>query len=168
MLKEKINADLLGAVKKNDELERSVLRMLNAAILNLEKEKRFKIAKTDPSLSEKDLEEKSKLSDEEIVETIFSEIKKREEAILGFSKGNRPELAAKEKNEEELLKRYLPALLSEEEIKELAKEAIAKIGAKEIRDMGRVLAEMAPQVKGKTDNSLVSMVVKELLSRKEI
>jgi len=164
MLKEKITADLFQAIKGNDEISRSTFRMLNAAILNKEKDKRFKISKTDPNLAEADLVAKSQLTDEEIVEVIFVEIKKRQEAALAFQAGNRPESAAKERKEEEILKRYLPKLLTEEEITVIAKEAISKTGAKEIKDMGRVLGSLMTQVKGKTDSSLVSKVVKGLLS----
>ena len=148
----------------NNELTRSVLRMLNAAILNREKEKRFKIAKTEPELSEEKLTGKSQLADEEIIEVIFSEIKKRAEAALGFEKGKRLESAEKEKKEAGILRRYLPELASEEEIRTLAKAAILKSEAREIKDMGKVMAELMPRLKGKADNALISKVVKELLS----
>ena len=72
----------------------------------------------------------------------------------------------KETKEKEILEKYLPEQLSEEEIKKLVKEAIEKIGAKEIKDMGKVMAELMPQVKGKADGSLVSKIVKELLTPK--
>ena len=152
-LKEKIQEGLKGSVKKKEELKTSVLRLLSAAILNKEKEKRFK------SGEEKD----AQLTDEEIVGVISSEAKKRKEAIAGYEKGNRKELAEKEKEELEILQQYLPEQLSEEEIKKLVKEAIEKTGAKEIKDMGKVMQELAPQIKGKADGALVSKIVRELL-----
>lgn len=152
-LKEKIRKDLNEAIKNKRELDSSVLRMLNAAILNKEKEKRFKsgMAKEVP------------LTDEEIVETVSNEIKKRKEAAGLYERGGRQELAEKEKREAAILQPYLPAQLSEDELKKLAKEAIEKTGAKEQKDMGRVMAELMSKVKGSADGSLVSKIVKELL-----
>jgi uncharacterized protein YqeY len=76
-------------------------------------------------------------------------------------------LAEKEKKEIEVLKKYLPEQLSGEEIKKIAEEAIKKTEAKEMKDMGKVMAELMPQVKGRADGATVSKIVKELLSPKE-
>lgn len=157
MLKEKIQEDLNLSLKSRKELAVSVLRLILAAILNKEKEKRFKSGQA----------EEVPLTGEELVEVIFSEIKKRKEAVELYIKGNRPELAEKEKKEMEILQKYLPEQLPEGEIKKLVKEAIDKTGAKEIKDMGRVMAELMPKVKGKADAGLVSKIVKELLIPKE-
>ena len=131
MLKQTIQDNLIQALRKGDEVICSTLRLLLAAILSKEKEKRYKISKEEPELTEKELAEKSFLTDEELIEVVSSEIKKRKEAILGFEKGERKELAEKEKSEMEVLEKYLPEQLSEEEIKGLVKEAIEKAGAKE-------------------------------------
>lgn len=155
MLKAKIQEDLNSALKDKKELEVSVLRMALAAVLSKEKEKRFKSGKA----------EEVPLTDEELIETISSEIKKRREAIELYAKGGRQELADKEKKEMEILQRYLPEQLPEEEIKKIVSEAIAKTGAKEIKDMGKVMAELMPKVKGKADSSLVSKTVKEFLAQ---
>jgi len=155
MLKVKIQEDLNSALKDKKELEVSVLRLILAAVLSKEKEKRFKSGKA----------QEISLTDEELIETISSEIKKRREAIELYTKGGRQELADKEKNELEILQKYLPKQLSEEEIKKIVSEAIAKTGSKEIKDMGKVMAELMPKVKGKADMSLVSKIVKELLSK---
>jgi len=165
-LKEKIQNDLKEAVKKKEELKSSVLRMLSAAILNNEKEKRYKLSKTKPEFTEKDLEKESQLIDEEAIEVISSEIKKRKESILEFEKGKRQDLVEKEKKELEILEKYLPEQLSEEEIKKFAQEMIEKVGAKEMKDIGRVMAELMPKIKGKADGGLVSKIVKELLISK--
>ena len=82
-----------------------------------------------------------------------------------YEKGNRPELADKEKKEIEILKKYLPEQLPIEELKKLIDESINKVGAKEMKDMGKVMADLAPKIKGKADNSEVSKIVKELLSK---
>ena len=153
-LKEKIQEDLNSAIKSKREIETSTLRMLSAAILNKEKEKRYKSGKS----------EDIPLIDEEIIEVVFNEVKKRKEAIELYEKGDRQELADKEKKEAEILQKYLPEQLTEEEVKKLVKEAITKVGAKEQKDMGKVMAELMPQVKGKADGGLVSKVVKELLA----
>lgn len=163
-LKHKIQEELNQAIKKSEEPTRSTLRVLLAAILNKEKEKRYKIAKEQKEAVEKELVEKSVLTDDEIIEVVASEVKKRKEAILEFRKGKRQDLVEKEKAEVEVLQKYLPEQISEEEIKKLVKEAIDKIGAKEIRDMGKVMAELMPKVKGKADGKIVSQIVKELLS----
>jgi len=154
-LKERIQEDIKSSVKNKEELRVSVLRLLSAAILNKEKEKRYK------SGEEKEVQ----LTDEEIIDVIAAETKKRKEAIADYEKGNREELAEKEKKEMEILQQYLPEQLSEEEIKKIVKAAIEKIGAKELKDMGKVMQELAPQIKGKADGSLVSKTVKDLLAQ---
>ena len=110
MLKQKIQQDLNQAVKKKEEIKSSVLRMVLAVILNKEKEKRFRVSKEKTAISEQDLQKESQLTDEDTIEVIFSEIKKRKEAILEYEKGERKDLAEKEKKELEILREYLPKL----------------------------------------------------------
>ncbi len=153
-LKQQIQDDLNEAVKGREELISSVLRLLLSAILNKEKEKRYKLKE------DKDVP----LTDEEIIGIVSSEIKKRREAIELYEKGGRQELADKEKKEAVILQKYLPEQMSEVELKKLVVEAIKKTGAKEQKDMGRVMQELAPKTKGKADGSLISKVVKELLT----
>jgi len=180
MLKEKIQEDLNSALKEKKELEVSVLRLLLAAIFNKEKEKRYKLSQEEPELTGEELEKASALNNEEITGVVSSEIKKRREAILEFEKGERLQptlhpsrekhildLVKKETREMEILQKYLPEQLSEEEIKKLAQETIEKVGAKEAGDIGKVMAEIMPEVKGRADGGLVSKIVKELLTPKE-
>jgi uncharacterized protein YqeY len=162
-LKVKIQDDLELALKGKREINLSALRMLLAAISNKETNKRTEAWKEKPELSAEDLKKESQLTDEEIFKVISSEIKKRKEAIGLYEKGNRPNLAEKEKKEIEVLQSYLPKQMPEEEIRKMAEEAIKKVGAKETKDMGKVMKELIPQVKDKADNSLVSKIVKELL-----
>jgi len=162
-LKQKIQQDTKLALKEKRERELSTLRMLLSAVINKEKEKRYKISKEKPDLSGEELEKESQLVDDEVIEVVSSEVKKRKEAILEFEKGKRQDLVEKERRELEILQKYLPEQLSEEEIRELAKEAIDKIGAKELKEMGKVMAELMPKIKGKADGGLVSKIVKELL-----
>ncbi len=153
ILKEEIKLKLNSALREKKTLEVLVLRQLLAALLNKEKEKRFKSKE----------EKEAQLTDEEVMEVISSEAKKRRESIVEFGKGNRKDLADKEKEELDILAKYLPEQMSEEEIRKLVKEAIEKTGASEMKDMGKVMQELMPQVKGKADGNLVSQIVKELL-----
>lgn len=165
ILKEKIQQNLNAAIRGKRATEVSVLRMLSAAILNKEKEKRYKLSKEKAELTEEELEKESQLRNEEVIEVIFSEAKKRKEAISEFKKGERADLVEKEEKELELLKKYLPEQLSGEEIKNLAKETIEKTKAEGMKDIGRVMRELMPKVKGRTGGSQVSRIVKELLEK---
>lgn len=153
--KEKIQKDLSESLKAREELKTSVLRMISAAILNKEKEKRYQSGKG----------QDVPLTDEEIIGVISSEYKKRKEASELYGRGGRPELAEKENKEMEILKNYLPEQLSEKELRELAEEAIKKTGAKEPKDMGKVMAELMPKIKGRADNALLSKIIKESLGQ---
>jgi len=153
VLKKEIKNDLIKALKKGDRTECSTLRMLLAGILNKEKEKKYK----------EKLKEDVELTAEEVIEVVSSEAKKRKEAILEYEKGGRKDLSNKEKAELEILQKYLPEQLSEQELKKIVKEAIEKVEAKEIKDIGKIMAELMPQVKGRADGSQVSRIVKELL-----
>ncbi len=163
MLKEKIQNDATQALKTGEQFSLGVLRMLLAAITSKEKDKRYKISKQTPDLPEAKLQEQANLSDEEAVDVISSEIKKRKDAIALYQQGNRPELAENEAKEIEVFKKYLPEQLSAEELKNMIAEAVSKTGAKEMKDMGKVMAELAPKIKGRADNSEVSKIIKEIL-----
>lgn len=165
MLKQAIQNDATAALKSGDQLMAGVLRMLLASVITKEKEKRYKVSKQKPELKEEDLLRESSLADEEIIEVISSEIKKRRDAIVLYEKGNRQELADKEKKEIAILQKYLPEQLSKEELKKLIEESINKVGAKEIKDMGKVMQDLMPEVKGRADNSEISRITKELLSK---
>ena len=165
MLKQQIQQESTAALKSGDQFNLGVLRMLLASILTKEKDKRYKISKDKLGTSEEDLAKESELTDEQIIEVIASEIKKRKDAIVLYEKGNRPELADREKKEIEILKKYLPEQLSGEELKKIVAESIKKIGAKEMKGMGRVMADLNPKIKGKADSGEVSKIVKELLSK---
>lgn len=155
MLKQKILEDTTNALKSGDSLAVSTLRMLSAAIALKEKDLKYK----------QKLEKEPELSDDQIIEAVSSEIKKRKDAIVLYNQGNRPELAEKEQKEIEILKKYLPEQLSEGELKKLIEESIQKTGAKEMKDMGKVMADLNPKIKGKADGGEASKIVKELLSK---
>ena len=164
-LKEKIKIDLDKSLKTGEKLTLSTLRLLFSAIGNKEIEKRTKTVKKEKDLSEKELIKKSQLEDSEIIQLILSEIKKRKEAISLYQQGNRKDLVEKEEKETEILKKYLPEQISDEELKKITKDTIEKVGASSLKDMGRVMKELMPKIKGRVEGSKVSQVVKELLSK---
>ena len=155
MLKQEIQNAVIQALKSGDQMSSGTLRMLLASVLTKEKEKKFK----------EKLEEEAVLSDDEIISIIISEIKKRRDSIVLYEKGTRPELAAKEKKEIEILQKYLPEQISEDELRKIIAESVLKTGAKEMKDMGKVMADLNPKIKGKADGGEVSKIVKELLSK---
>ncbi len=161
MLKQKISEEIKKALQNKDELLLLVLRGINATIHNKEIEKRTKLSKQEKDL--KKLEEQSKLTEDEVLEAVASEAKKRKESIIEFEKGGRQDLVDKETAELEIIKKYLPEQMSEDTIKEIVKKAIKETGAAGPKDIGKVMAKIMPQVKGKADGSLVSKIVGELL-----
>lgn len=165
-LKEKIQSDFKRALKEGAETEIQTLRLLNAALLSQEKEKRRKIGQKEPGLSEKELEAKSELGEEEILEVLISEAKKRREAILAFEKGGREDLAEKEKAELKILEQYLPEQLSQEELERIIKDVIKEVKAKSPQDMGKVMAALMPKIKGRADARQAAQLVKEILGQK--
>jgi len=164
MLKEKIETDFKRFYKEKKEIEVSVLRLLKADILNKEKEKRYQLSKANSGLTNEELEKKSALVEEEVLDIILSMNKKLEEAIAGFKKGKREDLAKKEERELDFLRKYMPQQISDEELKKLAREAVKEVKAENIKDMGKVMSGLMPKVKGKASGALISKIVKELLS----
>jgi len=147
MLEEKILNDYKEAMKSRDTLKSSVLSFLRADMLNQATAKK-----------------KNKLDDPEIVAVIKKQIKQRQDSIEQFTKGNRLEMAEKEKKELEILKGYLPPELSVEQIKVLIEEAVVSTGASGIKDMGRLMKELTAKIAGSADGKLVSDLVRQRLS----
>ena len=144
---EKIQNDILNAMKAKDTLRLSTLRLLKGAI-DLEKiNKRLET-----------------LSDEDIYVIIGKQIKTRKEFIVEFEKGNRKDLIDKTNEQIKILSSYMPEMLSEEEIINIIDETISLINATSIKDMGSVMREVSPKLKGKADMSLVSSIIKNKLS----
>ncbi len=144
-LLEQINHDMIAATKNNEPLLRDVLRLVKTGVKN------------------KEISLGHELSDPEVVEVISKEVKQRQESITQFEAANRQELADREIAEIAVLKKYLPEQLDEAAILALVKEAVASTGATAMSDMGKVMAALLPQVKGKADGSLVSRLVREQL-----
>jgi uncharacterized protein YqeY len=163
MTVEDIKKDLTDAQKNRDELGTSVLRMLLSAIVYKQKDKRVFFSAMEPNLSSLDLDRRENLNEEELMEVIVSEAKKRRDAIFSFEEGGRQDLLEKEEKELEFLKKYLPVELTEEEIRKIVKAAVAKTGAASQKDIGILMKEVIPQTKGRADGYLVSKIVKEEL-----
>lgn len=151
-LREKIPEDLKNALRKKNELELSVLRMLQAAIRNREIEMK---------------KGKEFLTDEEVIEVISGEVKRRKEAASEYTKANRKELADKEKAEVDILMRYMPKQMDEEEIRLETRNVIDEVNALSVKDMGKVMKSIMPRLKGRAEGSLVSRIVREELEKKE-
>ncbi|MBI2486308.1 MAG: GatB/YqeY domain-containing protein [Deltaproteobacteria bacterium] len=149
-LRNKIPEDLKNALRNKNAVELSVLRMLQSAIRNKEIEKN-----------------KGELTNEEVIEVIGSEIKKRKESIEGYMKGQRQDLADKEKVELDVLIKYMPKQMTDEEVREEVRKAIQEAEAKTIKELGKVMKILMPRMKGKADGALVNKVAKEELEKIE-
>jgi uncharacterized protein len=150
-LKETIKDDMKAAFKAGDTATRGTLQLLLSVIQNRELAKRAKTG------------EASELTDEEVVEALSTEIKKRKESIATFEAGGRPELAASEAAELEVLKKYMPEQISEDEVKALITAAITDTGAAGPKDMGKVMGKISGAIKGRFDGARASAMVKEAL-----
>lgn len=158
---QKIKQDLKEAMQSKDTEKVSVLRMLISYLSLKDKEKKAKFSKQDEgnNLSE----EENQLSDEETLEVVFSEVKKRKDSINQYQEGGREDLAEKEKQELEILNEYLPEQMDETKIREKVKQKIKETGAEDQQDMGKVMSVLMPEIKGKADGNLVNKIVKEEL-----
>lgn len=145
-LREQLDADLLEAVRSKDELRRSALRLIKAGL---------------------QLEEKSKgkaLGEDEVVQVLSREAKRRRESIEAFKDGNRPDLVEKEEAELAIIAGYLPQQLTADEVTEIARSVIEEVGAQGPSERGKVMGQLMPRVKGKADGKMVSQIVGELLA----
>ncbi len=163
-LKEKLDSDLKKAQQEKNELVLLVLRGINAVIHNKEIEKRTKLSKEEKDIEK--LEKESKLIEEEVAQVISSEAKKRRDSIEEFKKGDRSDLVEKEQKELEILKKYLPEQMGEDQIKEEAKKVIEETDAAGPQDTGKVMAALMSKLKGKAEGGVVSKIVNELLTNK--
>ncbi|MCX6375255.1 MAG: GatB/YqeY domain-containing protein [Armatimonadetes bacterium] len=145
MLREQLDDDLKSAMKSRDALRLSVLRMLKSAAKYAE------------------IERREPLTDDDVLQVVARECKRRRESIEQFEKGNRADLVAKESAELEILKRYLPEQLDETEVIGIAREVISELHAASKADKGKVMGALMQKVRGKADGRLVNRIVDELL-----
>lgn len=162
MLKERLKEDLTMALKTGDAEKRLVLGMLSSIIKNRELEKRSRLSKQ--GVSEAELTAGSELTDDEVLEAIGSEVKKRKESAASFSEGGRPEMAQKEEQELAILMQYLPEQMTEDQVRVVVGDVLAGMPGATLKDMGKIVGQVMPKVKGRADGGLVSRLVKEALS----
>lgn len=148
-LKEKLQSDLTEAIRSRAEIKAGTIRMLLSAITN--EEVSGKSARV--------------LTDAEIITVLSREAKKRREAVEAYVAAKRTDLAEKEKAEGGVIAEYLPAQLSEEEIKKMIADAIAETGASGPAGMGSVMKVLSPKIAGKADGGVVSGLVKAALGQ---
>lgn len=144
-LKERLLNDLKQSMKEKDTIKKSCVTMVRAAILQAEKDK------------------KVELKDDEIVDIIAKQLKQRRDSLQDFKKADRQDLIEQTQKEIDVLTKYLPQQLSEDEIKQIVIETIREVGATSMKGMGKVMGAIMPKVKGKADGSLVNKFVKQYL-----
>ena len=142
----RIEEELTTAMRERDNARRDALRLILASLRG----------------AEKDL--MRPLSDDEELQVLQRERKKRLEAAEAFRAAGREEQAEKEEDELDVLEEYMPEPLSEEDLEEIVDDVIAEVGATSVRDLGRVMADVMPQVAGRADGSAVSQLVREKLA----
>ncbi len=144
-IKTKLNDDLKDAMRNRDVVRRSTLRLALSEIHNQE------IA------NQKDL------TDDDVIQLLGRQAQQRRDSIEAFEKGDRQELADKEKVELEIILGYLPQQLTHEEITDIVREVVEASGASGPEDMGRVMGQLMPRVRGKAEGRVVSTIVNEML-----
>ena len=145
-LKDQLLQHQKDAMRQRQELRTSVVRMVRSAINYAE------------------IEQGHELDDAGVLDVIARDVKRHRDAIAEIAKGNRPDLLQKEKDELAILLSYLPQQMSVEEIEVHARAVIAQVGAKGPSDMGKVMAVLMPQLKGKADSRAISQTVQALLA----
>lgn len=145
-LKEKLRADMAEAMKTGDGATRDVLRMLLAAVKQVE------------------VDRQTTLDDSGVADVLTRQAKQRRESIADYEKAGRDALVAQEQAELHIIERYLPQLMSREEIEALAAGIIADLEVTDSKGMGQVMGKLMPQVKGRADGRLVNEVVRQLLA----
>ena len=163
LLKEKLQADVKDALKSHNAEKRMLLGMILSAVKVRELDKRGRLIKTIADTVE--LEKQMALNDEEIIEVLSSEIKKRKDSVEQYNNGGRPELAEKEQKEIDTLIQYMPEQMSDDEVRNEIKRAISETGASGPKDMGKVMGAISAKIKGKFDGSRASAMVKEELTK---
>ena len=145
-LVEKINEDVKLAMKSQDKQKLNTIRMLKSAI---------QLAS---------IEKKHELSDEEVIEVLSKQIKMRKDSVIEFSKADRTDLAEQYSQEIEILMAYMPEQLSLDEVVKIIDEVIANVNPTSQKQMGLIMKEVNPKVKGKFDMGEVSKIIKDKLS----
>ncbi len=144
-LKDQLMADMKEAMKAHDKDRLAVIRMVRGAV------------------RQQEIDGKKELEDSDVIAVISKEVKMRRDSIEEFNKGGRQDLVEKTQAEIDILMPYLPAQLSEDEVRELVKAAVEATGAKTQKDMGKVMGKLMPKVKGCVDGKMVNNIVRSML-----
>ena len=150
-LQEQIKADFMAAFKARNTEVADTLRLLSSALHNRGIEKKGK-------------GEAEALTDEETLEIIRREAKRRKESITIYTQGNRADLAEQEAKELKVLEAYLPTLMGEEEVRKIVEKVLADYGAVDAKDFGKVMGVAMKELKGKADAAMVTKILKEKIS----
>lgn len=142
----KINEEMVAAAKAKDKITLSAVRMLKTALHN------------------KEIDLKRPLDETEAMQVMATLVKQRKDSIEQFAKGKRPDLVEKEEAELKVISSFMPEQMSDAEVEALIKKAIAELGATSIKDMGKVMKILMPQITGKADGKAAGEKVKALLS----
>ena len=145
-LRNKIESDIIEAMRSRDQGRLDALRFLKSVILAAEKSRG------------------ETLDEESLLQVITKQVNDRRESIRMFQEGNRQDLVAKESAELAVLQVYLPPQLSQEELAQLVRRTIEEVGAATVRDKGRVMGRLMPQVRGKADGAEVNALVERILA----
>ena len=146
MLKEKLLEDMKTSMREKNNIRKNVIQMVRAAILQVEKDKHIE------------------LNDDQILEIIAKESKKRKDSLPDYEKSGREDLINQVKEEIEILAEYLPKQMSKEEIEKVVEEVIASLGATTMKDMGPVMKEAKAKIGPAADGKTINEIVKEKLS----
>ncbi|MBE7031016.1 MAG: GatB/YqeY domain-containing protein [Ruminococcaceae bacterium] len=145
-LKETLAQDLKTAMKDKDAVRKNTVQCVRAAILQVEKD------------------QKLVLDDDGVIDVIAKELKKRRDVLPDYEKSGREELIAELKQEINVLMGYLPSQLTHEELDKIVKERIVALGVTSIKEMGKVMADVLPRVKGRADGKAVNEVARGYLN----
>jgi len=145
MLKEKLLEDMKVSMREKNNIRKNVIQMVRAAILQIEKDKKIE------------------LNDEQIIEVIAKESKKRKDSMPDFEKSGREDLIAQVKEEVEILAEYLPKPLAREELEKIIEEVINQTGATTMKDMGIVMKNVKEKVGAAADGKTINEIVKQKL-----
>ncbi len=142
-LKERLTNDLKDAMKNKEQVRKSVVTLVRAAI------------------KQKEVDERVELDDVDVMDIVSKQLKQRNEALVDFKKAGRDDLISQTEEEIEILLTYLPKQLTDEELREYIKQAVEQVGATSVKDMGKIMGILMPKVKGKADGRRINNLVSE-------
>lgn len=148
-IRETLQNDWKNAIKQKDKFKANVISTVKASILLVEKSG-----------------DNVNITDDMVIDILSKEVKQRRDSIAEFEKGNRQDLVDQTKAEIEILLQYLPQQLTEEEIRKIVIESAQKLGTSSMKDMGKLMSAIKPQITGRADGKVVSQIVKDYLTNK--